>query len=501
MRLYISRLVVVLCSIVAISGMAFDALSKARNQTGVAVIIGNKNYKSDRVPAVEYAHRDAEAFKRYVTDVLGFAMENIIDLRDASYADFLGAFGNHVSPEGRVWRYIDPSGTSDVVVYYSGHGVPGQKDKRGYLLPVDADPNAPEISGYSIDQLYDNLGKLVDAHSVSVYLDACFSGESHSGMLIKSASPVYVKAILPKANARLTILTAASGAQLASWDEKAKHGLFTNNLLDALYGKADKDGNAQVTAKEVKTYLDRNMTRQARRTYGREQVANLKGSGGIVLANLSGGGIFERPNPGEIDSGTGPGAKQGTTASTSTASDTPTYQTFVATTNLNVRAQPSNTGAKIGQLPRDTVTWVTGMIPGTEWLAIPYNGGSAYVSGKYMHPVSQQEIAAFEQAKSSLNSELSIRQFMRTYPNSYYTKRILEAVAGQKRAEEQRQAKLRAQQYQATARNARRQEENREATLRADVRRAREQEEEKGQEVFAKFLGAVVGGVIGVRGR
>lgn len=35
------------------------------NPDGVAVIIGNRHYQG-AVPEVSYAHRDAEAFKRYV---------------------------------------------------------------------------------------------------------------------------------------------------------------------------------------------------------------------------------------------------------------------------------------------------------------------------------------------------------------------------------------------------------------------------------------------------
>ena len=83
---------------------------------------------------------------------------------------------------------ISPRPGSDVVVFYSGHGVPGLKDRRGYLLPVDANPNTAEINGYPIDVLYANLSQLEEAKSVQVYLDACFSGDSHSGMLIRGVS-------------------------------------------------------------------------------------------------------------------------------------------------------------------------------------------------------------------------------------------------------------------------------------------------------------------------
>ena len=85
----------------------------------------------------------------------------------------------------------------------------------------------------------------------------------------------------------MTSLTAASGEQIASWDEEAKHGLFTHHLLDALYGKGDEDKDGKVTAQETKRYLDRRMTRAARRVHRRVQKASLMGSGEVVLASAA----------------------------------------------------------------------------------------------------------------------------------------------------------------------------------------------------------------------
>ena len=261
------------------------AYGEVTNPNGVAVIIGNKSYEHERVPEVSYAHRDATAFKRYVTDVLGFDPLNVIELNDAGQADLETAFGNERSHEGLLWSFLDPEGGSDVVVFYSGHGVPGLQDGRGYLLPSNGHPDTAEINGYPIDLLYENLGKLEEARSVVVYLDACFSGDSHDGMLIRSASPVYLKASVPTAlEEKVTVLTASSGTELASWDEVAQHGLFTNHLLDALYGKGDADGDGQVTAGEVAAYLRRHMTRAARRLFRRHQNASLSGVPGVVLA-------------------------------------------------------------------------------------------------------------------------------------------------------------------------------------------------------------------------
>jgi flagellar motor protein MotB len=261
--------------------------AKAENIDGVAVIIGNRSY-GESVPAVEFAHNDADAMKEFVVNVLGYREGNIIDLRDATQAELFSAFGNEKNHKGKVWRLVRPS-ESDVVVFYSGHGVPGLTDRRGYLLPVNADPHAPELNGYPIDVLYQNLAR-IGARSVTVYIDACFSGDTPKGLLIRATSGISIVPRIPKDIGDLTILTAARGDQMASWDEEEKLGLFTRYLLNGLYGAADSDrygnGDGQVTASEVKTYLDREMTYAARRNFGREQNATVLSHNNMVLASF-----------------------------------------------------------------------------------------------------------------------------------------------------------------------------------------------------------------------
>ena len=252
-----------------------SAHAEVSNPNGVGVIIGNADYEHRDVPDAAYAHRDAEAFRRYVVEVLGTRRD----------------------PRSLLWSYLHPEGGSDVVVFYSGHGVPGVNDGRGYLLPVDAAPEAAEDDGYPIDLLYENVGGLAEARSVQVFLDACFSGGSHAGGLIGNASPVYVAAALPEGlGDKVTALAAASGEQVASWDEGAEHGLFTHHLLDALYGGGDADGDGRVTAVEAKGYLDRHMTRAARRQHRRIQHASLMGAQRVVLASAPEDGAFP-PRP------------------------------------------------------------------------------------------------------------------------------------------------------------------------------------------------------------
>ncbi len=263
--------------------MKFDAAS-LKHKDSVAVIIGNKTYQGE-TPAVEYAHNDADAMKEFILNRLGYRAGNIIDLRDATRNQIENVFGNDKTPEGKLHDWIRP-GRSDVIVFYSGHGVPGLRDRRPYLLPVDGNANRAEITGFPVDTLYKNLS-LTPARSVTVYLDACFSGESPKGMLVKATSGITVSAKQSVTN-RLTVITASQGDQLASWDETAKHGLFTKHLLDALYGAADggRSGNddGRVSLREVQQYLDDEMTYQAKRTWGRRQRVSVQGNENTILA-------------------------------------------------------------------------------------------------------------------------------------------------------------------------------------------------------------------------
>ena len=192
----------------------------AENRDAVAVIIGNKNYPGD-IPNVSYALNDAAAMKRFVIDVLGYREGNVIDLTDATKGQMETVFGTAQDYAGQLHDWAR-GGRSDIVVFYSGHGVPSLRNGRSYLLPVDGDPSRPEISGFPVDVLVDNLSKL-GARSVTVYLDACFSGVSDGGVLVQSTSGIGISARMPDA-AGVAVLTASQGDQVASWDNEARLG-------------------------------------------------------------------------------------------------------------------------------------------------------------------------------------------------------------------------------------------------------------------------------------
>ena len=120
------HLVLALAAVLAAWGLPGDRAvgAEVENSHGVAVIIGNAKYRHEHVPEATYAHRDAAVFRYYVLQVLGYDRDNVIVLRDADRATW-SPFRQRPGQEGMLSRYLDPGGGSDVVVFYSGHGLPG----------------------------------------------------------------------------------------------------------------------------------------------------------------------------------------------------------------------------------------------------------------------------------------------------------------------------------------------------------------------------------------
>ncbi|ANQ47601.1 caspase family protein [Flammeovirga sp. MY04] len=244
------------------------------NEDAVAVVIGNKNYRNKDVPEVSFALRDAATMKKYLMQTYGYREGNIIYVEDATQADFNAIFGIRGNPKGKLYNYIKPN-KSDVFIYYSGHGAPNPESNEGYFVPVDTDPSLIQFNGYGVKTLYDNLEQM-PFKSLTVVMDACFSGSSDGGMLLKSISPVFIKTkskVLEGDNS--VIMTATASEQVASWYNEKGHGLFTYFYLKGLQGAADLNKNGQITIDEMSEYITENVQYMARRLNNREQVPQI----------------------------------------------------------------------------------------------------------------------------------------------------------------------------------------------------------------------------------
>ncbi|RMD87215.1 MAG: hypothetical protein D6813_13860 [Calditrichaeota bacterium] len=254
-----------------------------QNSHAVAVVIGNRDYQ--KTASVDFAINDAQLMKQYLIKTFGLREGNIIYETNATQATFNSIFGTENEFRGKLYNYVK-AGESDVFVYYSGHGVPDPETKKAYFVPVNCDPSFVKLNGYSLDLFYNNLSKL-PAKSVTVVINACFSGASERGNLIPNISPALLSVENPVMRIHNSlVMTSAANDQVSSWYPEKKHSLFTYFFLKGLKGEADKNSDSKVTFRELQDYIDENVPYMARRLNNREQTPHFMGNKDFVLIRL-----------------------------------------------------------------------------------------------------------------------------------------------------------------------------------------------------------------------
>jgi hypothetical protein len=263
----------------AASSPKFAALNpvqvkKQPERDAVAIIIGIADYKN--FPRADFANDDARIFYDYVVRALGVKPENIKLLvdGDADQAEIYRAF--------RAWLPIKVRASTDVYVYYSGHGLPSANGQELYLLPPRADRDF--IDKTAISQAEINAAiQAAKPKSVTVFLDSCYSGQARSGeTLIASARPVALKTAKQLFPDNFTVITASQSDQISSSSPDLKHGIFSYYLMRGMEGDADSNRDGRITAGEMHAYLSEQVSRQAG-MMNRKQEPQLLGDANRVL--------------------------------------------------------------------------------------------------------------------------------------------------------------------------------------------------------------------------
>lgn len=223
--------------------------SAMTNENTFVVIIANEKYQE--VADVEFAVRDGNMFKMYCSQVLGIPERNI-HIR-------LNATLNHIQTELDWLKKITTvcEGDANVIVYYAGHGIPDERTRASYLLPVDGKGDN-YATGFALNDLYGELGNM-PVRNVTVFLDACFSGSQRDGNMLSAnrGVAIKVKTEVVRGN-NMVVFAAAQGDETAhSYAEKG-HGLFTYFLLKKL-----KESKGNVTLSELGDYLRKNVNRES----------------------------------------------------------------------------------------------------------------------------------------------------------------------------------------------------------------------------------------------
>lgn len=233
-----------------------------------ALVIANENY--DNTGDVESALHDGRKFAEYCNKTFGLPEQNVTLLENATLGQMYGAID-------QLKRTVEAfNGEGDVILYYAGHGVPDEKTKDAYLLPIDCYPTSV-ASSFPLNHLYSVLSEMSTRRTM-VFMDACFSGVNRDGSALNSqARGVEIAAKPVEAKGNMFVLTAATSAETALPYKEKNHGMFTYYLL-----KKFQESAGNVTLKDLSDYVITNVKQQSNLVNKKSQTPTMSVSGPIA---------------------------------------------------------------------------------------------------------------------------------------------------------------------------------------------------------------------------
>ena len=249
-------------------------IKRLPERDAVAVIIGIADYKN--LPRADFANDDARVFYDYAIRALGVKPENIKLLVDAD-ADEVGIYRAF-----KTWLPSRVRSTTDVHVFYSGHGLPTADGQGLYVLPQRADRDFIDKTAITQAEINSAI-QAAKPKSVTIFLDACYSGQARTGeTLLASARPVSLKSETSQFPNNFVVITASRADQISSSSPDLKHGIFSYWLMRGMEGDADINRDGKITAGEMQAYLAENVSRQAG-MMNRKQEPQLIGDSNKIL--------------------------------------------------------------------------------------------------------------------------------------------------------------------------------------------------------------------------
>lgn len=257
----------------------------------VAIVLGAEQNSYGVAPA-PYAARDAQLMAGYFKTSLGIRDVQLRTDEQVTRA----ALDDMFNPDYGHLKNVVVPGQTDVFVYYSGHGMPdvstdGTQDI--FLFPYDARKERINERGYSINKLYADLNSL-GAKSVTVILDACFSGSSRQTSTYTSQNISNTKGVRITnfsnrpwdTNPNFRLFTSSSADQTSLGYDQSRSGLFTYFLACGLQGDADTNGDGTIKLEELVTFVIDKVQEESRKIRGGNQTPQFYGNGDFVIEKL-----------------------------------------------------------------------------------------------------------------------------------------------------------------------------------------------------------------------
>jgi|GEM_PF-264337 len=246
-----------------------------------AVVIGISDYQDPAIPDLKYAHRDAEAFAKYLQSPAGGSLppENIKLLTNEKAT--MAAVAAELD-----WLVELSKDGDRAIIYFSGHGDVEAKTARqpGFLLTYDSPPKIYIAGAYPLFYLQLIIETLSNEKNVQtlVITDACRAGKL-AGSEIGGTQATAANLAKQYANEIKILSCQPNEFSLEGEQWGGGRGAFSFNLIEGLVGLADKNANGAVNLLEIENYLEAVVPEE---TAPQSQIPMAVGSKGTNIANV-----------------------------------------------------------------------------------------------------------------------------------------------------------------------------------------------------------------------
>lgn len=192
----------------------------------VCLLIGAQNYSDANIPSLSNPIADAVKLKMILKSTYNFSDENVIQLFNPGTDDVkrqLLELTNQLQPE------------DNLLIFYAGHGIWVEKEKKGYWLMTDAKRNDPN-TWLPNKTVLDLVAKIPSRHTLLI-TDACFSGSVFKTRGLTDGAPKPIQEMEEK----ISRIAITSGNDTEVPDES----VFMKYLIKALNSNKEKYLTAQ----------------------------------------------------------------------------------------------------------------------------------------------------------------------------------------------------------------------------------------------------------------
>ncbi len=198
----------------------------SKESKNYVLIVAAQNYEDAAIPSLENPVIDAVKLKQVLKANYNFADQNIKTLFNPGINEFKKSFAD-------IMEVIQPE--DNIIIFFAGHGIWVEKEKKGYWLLADAKRN--DMNTWLDNRIVlDMIAKLPARHTLLI-TDACFSGGVFKTRSLGADAPQAMREMSEK----ISRVAITSGNDTEVPDES----VFMKYLVKALSENKDKYLTAQ----------------------------------------------------------------------------------------------------------------------------------------------------------------------------------------------------------------------------------------------------------------